>query len=212
MAKLASILPKECKPIICTDAGLKVPWFKAIDKHDWYWLGRVRGTIFCKFNNKNSWALINNQHHKAKTKASELPACLLSKAPWFLVTNLPNETFLPHQLVALYQRRMTIEEMFRDNKNEYYGLGLSRSRTRDIPRLENILLIAMIAQISLYIVGKAAEMNGYHRHFQANTEKRRVLSYSYLALRILKHNGVKYRINRRMLQVALNELSKESYG
>jgi hypothetical protein len=253
LAKLATLLPRGCKPIICTDAGFKVPWFKAINKHDWYWLGRVRGVIYCKLKGETSWECVSLHHHKAKTKASELPPCSLSKAhefpcrailyrnkpkgrknlnrkgvvtecfnnkkhaksakePWFLVSNLPKETYLPHQLVALYKRRMTIEETFRDNKNEYYGLGLSRSRSLSIPRLENILLIAMMAQISLYIIGKAAELNGYHRNFQANTEKRRVLSYGYLALRILKHSNKKYPITQRMIRIALIEIIKESYG
>jgi len=104
---------------------------------------------------------------------------------------------------------MSIEETFRDNKNEYYGLGLTRSRSRSVERLECILLIAMIAQIFLYVIGKAAEFAGYHKHFQANTRKKRVLSYGFLALRVIQHSRVDFEITELMLKQALNKLIEE---
>lgn len=227
LANLASILPDGVVPIICTDAGFKVPWFKEVERLGWYWLARVRGTIKCRLEGE-TWQYVNKQHAKATGKARELSGCQLSKShvhpcrgvlyrepnkqrhklnrkgittlcannkrhaksakePWFLVSNLP-EQYVPHQLVNMYKRRMAIEESFRDCKNEYYGLGLSRSMSRCKERLQVLLLIAMMAQIYLYCVGKAAENKDYHRSFQANTIKdRRVLSYAYLACRIIKH-------------------------
>jgi len=250
LANLARVLPLNCQPIICTDAGFKIPWFKVIEKHKWYWLGRVRGVTYCQVNNSADWELVSEQHGKAKSKATEFSQCLLSKThayrcrgvlfkkssqgrrkvnrkgvvtkdnnnakhsksskePWFLVSNLPKNTYPSHVLVTLYKRRMSIEETFRDNKNEYYGLGLKRSRSRSVERLESILLIAMIAQILLYIIGKAAEVAGYHRNFQANTLKRRVLSYGFLALRVIQHSGSRYEITELMLKQALNKLIEE---
>lgn len=251
LSNLAKVLPVNCKPIICTDAGFKVPWFKAVEQHQWYWLGRVRGVTYCKIDDSNLWEYVSEQHGKAKTIATELSKCILSKAhayscrgilfrnkakgrkkvnrkgevtkdnnnakhsksskePWFLVSNLPSDNYPAHKLVVLYKRRMSIEETFRDNKNEYYGLGLKRSRSRSVERLESILLIAMIAQVLLYIIGKAAELAGYHRNFQANTLNRRVLSYGFLALRVIQHSNDKYEITELMLAQALNKLVEES--
>jgi len=251
LSNLSLLLPSGCKPIICTDAGFKVPWFKAVESHQWYWLSRVRGVVYCKIENKKSWMHVSKYHRKAKTKATELSNCLLSKAhsfpcrailfrnkakgrkntnrkgvvtkcvnnikqsksakePWFLVSNLPESDYSAHKLVNIYKRRMTIEETFRDNKNEYYGLGLSTSRSRGVKRLETILLIAMIAQFLLYLIGKSGEMEGYHRQFQANTLKRRVLSYGYLGLRIIQHSGNKYELTPKMIYQALSELIEES--
>ena len=250
LANLAQVLPVNCHPIICTDAGFKVPWFKAVEAHQWYWLGRVRGVTYCKVNARNEWELVSKQHTKAKPKATEFSQCILSKShaykcrgvlfkksakgrknknrlgvvtkdnnnfkqsksakePWFLVSNLPVIDYSKRKLVVLYTRRMSIEETFRDNKNEYYGLGLTRSRSLSVKRLECILLIAMIAQILLYIIGKAGEVAGYHKQFQANTSKRRVLSYGFLALRILQHSGNEYEITEHMLNQALNKLVDE---
>lgn len=250
LANLKSVLPVNCHPIICTDAGFKVPWFKAVEAHKWYWLGRVRGVTYCQVNASNEWELVSSQHKKAETKATEFTHCLLSKShayycrgvlfkksakgrkntnrlgvvtkdynnikhsksakePWFLVSNLPKVDYPKNTLVVLYTRRMSIEETFRDNKNEYYGLGLTRSRSRSVERLECILLIAMIAQILLYVIGKAAEFAGYHKHFQANTRKKRVLSYGFLALRVIQHSRVDFEITELMLKQALNKLIEE---
>lgn len=251
LANLDRLLPINCRPIICTDAGFRVTWLKMVDKYDWYWVGRVRGLIHCQLEGEDKWRHVDTLHSRASTKASELPSCMLSKThkytcravvykkksrgrrnlnnkgivtkdninqkqaksakdPWFLISNLSEVEFPAHKLVAIYQRRMTIEETFRDNKNEYYGLGLSRSRSKSISRLETILLIAMLAQFALYVIGKAAELNGYHRQFQANTLQRRVLSYGYLALRLLQHKGRKYRLTRSELRLALEGLVNET--
>ncbi|MEP0495866.1 MAG: hypothetical protein ABJH28_08290, partial [Paraglaciecola sp.] len=57
----------------------------------------------------------------------------------------------------------------------------------------------------LYCVGKAAENQGYHLHFQANTiTNRRVLSYGYLGLRIIKHR--RYDVLEQMILDAIKAL------
>jgi len=250
IANLKAILPQRAQPIICTDAGFKIPWFKAIEAQGWYWLARTRGTVKCQLQGENTWSYVSKCHQLALPIASELKGVKLSKShnfscrgvlfkgrnmqrhnvnrkgvttkcnnnkqhaksakePWFLVSNLPRETFRPNQLVNLYKRRMAIEESFRDSKNEYYGLGLSRSLSRSEERLQVILLLSMMVQFYLYCLGKAAETQGYHRQFQANTEKkRRVLSYGFLALRILQHK--RYILTGAMLASAMEALIKDS--
>lgn len=250
LMELKKILPEDCQPIICTDAGFKVPWFKAVQSHNWYYLARTRGNTNCLLDGEDKWQVVNKHHDKATNIAKELPELLLSKEhkhrcrgvlykrknkkrhnvnrqgkvtkaevnkkqsksakePWFLVSNLPQENFKAHQLVNFYRQRMSIEESFRDCKNEYYGLGLRRSRTKCTQRLEIILLIAMLALFGLYLLGKAAEIEGYHLKFQANTVKnRRVLSYSFLAARILHHPS--YCITEMQLLDAFLMLIEES--
>lgn len=34
-----------CYPLIVTDAGFKVPWYKEVEAHGWFWLSRIRGTV-----------------------------------------------------------------------------------------------------------------------------------------------------------------------
>ncbi len=45
LAQLAKMLPKGCKPVIVTDAGFKVPWFKSVEALGWDYIGRTRGEI-----------------------------------------------------------------------------------------------------------------------------------------------------------------------
>lgn len=40
--KLAQVIPENCKPIIVTDAGFRVPWFKQIQALGWDFVGRTR--------------------------------------------------------------------------------------------------------------------------------------------------------------------------
>jgi len=73
--------------------------------------------------------------------------------PWFLATNLEGT---PRELVALYGRRMEIEEFFRDGKNPRNGLGLRHLRVHRADRLERLLLIVAIAYILTCGVGLLA--------------------------------------------------------
>lgn len=250
LKNLSKILPKSTQPILCSDAGFKVPWFKEIEKLGWFWLARTRGTVKCHQNDNLGWQYVHTRHQQATGKAKELTNFKLSKShqlscravinakpvkkgrknlnrkgqstldrmnkvyaksakePWILVSNLPSSDYPAHQLVNFYSRRMTIEESFRDTKDEYYGLGIMRSRTRSCQRLEIILLIAMLAQLALYVIGKAGELKGYHRYFQANTvENRRVLSYAYLGLRLRQHH--RFKMTQQELVNALHLLIQE---
>jgi hypothetical protein len=45
LKRLKALLPVEVCPIVVTDAGFKVPWFRAVEQLGWHWLGRVRGQV-----------------------------------------------------------------------------------------------------------------------------------------------------------------------
>lgn len=42
LQQLKAILPPSAKPILVTDAGFRVPWFRAVEDMGWLWLGRLR--------------------------------------------------------------------------------------------------------------------------------------------------------------------------
>ena len=89
-------------------------------------------------------------------------------------------------------------------------MGLKRSRSKNIERLQIILLIAMLALFYLLMIGRAAEKEGFQRHFQANTTKRkRVLSYVFLGWRIIDHK--EYDISEELLISAFSALIEESF-
>jgi len=43
LQRLAHLLPASAEPIIVADSGFKVPFFRAVERLAWRWVGRVRG-------------------------------------------------------------------------------------------------------------------------------------------------------------------------
>jgi hypothetical protein len=73
-------------------------------------------------------------------------------------------------------------------------------------QLPILLLIAYIAALVLWLIGRAAENKNLHKDFQANTSKKRTLSYLTLGKQVLKHAIDK--INREDI---LNEIDDIAY-
>jgi hypothetical protein len=103
-----------------------------------------------------------------------------SREPWLLASSL-REGYEPLQIIKMYERRMKIEESFRDMKSSRYGLGLDKVVVRRKNRYGVLLLIAMLANFIGCLMGKVMESKSLHYIFQANSIKsRRVLSYFFL--------------------------------
>jgi hypothetical protein len=130
--------------------------------------------------------------------------------PWILASNLHQEPLLDtgnrQKEVAilareLYRKRMQIEQNFRDDKNERYGLGWRFSRTKDINKMSILILIASIATLILWMIGFAAEKKKIHYRYQANTiRSHRVISFLYLAKQLILH-GLKCLKIRKFLRI-----------
>lgn len=96
------------------------------------------------------------------------------KEAWCLATN---RTDLPAStLVAMYGKRFSIEESFRDTKDPRYGLGLVDVRIKRPDRRDRLILIAAVAQALLTLLGAASEASGLDRTMKANTVTKRTHS------------------------------------
>ncbi|GAC1668053.1 MAG: IS4-like element ISSfl9 family transposase [Candidatus Dormibacteraceae bacterium] len=104
--------------------------------------------------------------------------------PWLLATSLAAGD--ADYVVSLYAKRMQIEETFRDAKNHRFGWSLRDVRTRSRHRAAVLLMLATLALLAVTLIGLSAEQRGLHRAYQANTRKRRVLSFFVLACAILR--------------------------
>lgn len=223
---LKSILPKECQPIIVTDAGFHNPWFKLILALGWDFIGRIRGLKIYRTLEDKKYKSCSSLWEKATTKPQYIGEVILSKRnplkchfyrykkklqgrktkatkdnalllyarsvrePWVLASSL-NNTYLPQQIIKMYEKRMKIEESFRDMKSSRYGLGLDQVRPRKAERYGIQLLIAMLANFIACLIGQSLELKKQHYQFQANSIKdRRVLSYFYLGCQAI-HKKIK---------------------
>jgi len=224
---LASVVPSSCKPIIVTDAGFRGPWFRAVERLGWDWIGRVRNQVKYRPVEGGRWKMTASMYYRATRTATWMGRCWLSakhpylcnlhlykasnrgpgrprkprravpnnqrnrahaREPWLLATSLPVETWPASRVVSAYEKRMQIEETFRDLKSHRWGYGLQYARSRSTERLENLLLITTLAMVTTWLVGLAAKANDWMRHFQANTvRKKAVLSTFFLGRRTLKN-------------------------
>ncbi len=74
--KLASVMPSSITPIISTDAGYRVPWFKEVESKGWFWLGRLRGVV--KLQTHGEWLSAYELFSQAKVNQKEhLGMCFL---------------------------------------------------------------------------------------------------------------------------------------
>jgi len=226
--KLKDLIPGRTKPIIVTDAGYHIRWFKVVKELNWDYLGRARGGVQYKICKKTRWLTLNTLFKKATTTAKFIDNFLLSKnrewscravlvkqsrkrtksktvtgkiacgtanrknakrarEPWLLITSLTKLDYSARQIANIYERRMQIEEGFRDSKSSHYGMGLKSHRSKSAARIEILLLISMLTTFIGYAIGYAAQQLQLNKHFQANTMKaRQVISFIFLATQIYK--------------------------
>jgi Transposase DDE domain len=123
--------------------------------------------------------------------------------PWLLATSLSDSD--ASYVVALYARRMQIEETFRDAKSHRFGWSLGTVRLSTHHRVAVLLVLAALALVVVTLIGMGAERRGTHRAYQANTRERRVLSFFALACAIISRRGVK-RLSEANFRSSLNAI------
>jgi Transposase DDE domain len=216
LKRLAEWIPPEVSVIITTDAGFRRPWFAAVERLGWGWIGRIRRGV-CVSRDGLCWSEAREWFAKATRKPSRWSDCWFTRQfrfacdivlyrrralggkrygrighvqrpkerrkaqagarePWLLAHSRQLRTFRADEIVALYERRMQIEENFRDSKSIALGMGLEASQSRSAQRLQALLLIGTLAAFLLWHVGQLAEAEGLHQQFKATTRSRRELS------------------------------------
>lgn len=116
---------------------------------------------------------------KVTNDRAPIPAVVVThqakmKEPWCLATSLADRS--PAEVVALYGKRFTIEETFRDTKDLRFGMGLSATHIGSAGRRDRLLLLAAIAHALLTLLGAASEKTGMDSYLKVNTAKKRTHS------------------------------------
>lgn len=78
-----------------------------------------------------------------------------NREPWLLATSLTD--FRNQQIVAIYAKRMQIEESFRDLKCDRFGCAFHYSLTRTAPRLAILLLLHALATFVAWLSALASD-------------------------------------------------------
>jgi len=75
MLRLQTLLPEGVRPILVTDAGFRVPWFRAVEALGWHFIGRVRHRAHARFLNtrhENDWIAAKALYVHATARAVSL--------------------------------------------------------------------------------------------------------------------------------------------
>lgn len=78
LRRLGDVLPSGCRPIIVVDAGFKGPFFRAVRRMGWDFVGRERQRVGIKQGTAD-WIFTKDAFRKARTTAKDLGWCLVNK-------------------------------------------------------------------------------------------------------------------------------------
>ena len=77
------------------------------------------------------------------------------------------------KVVEVFKRRMSIEELFRDEKNIRYGWGLRQTKVGTAGRLERLLLVLAYAYLLLLLIGLVCRDTMSEAHWASAVSKSR---------------------------------------
>jgi hypothetical protein len=80
LARLHALLPQTVCPIVITDAGFRVPWFRAVESLGWHWVGRVRSTTRVCWLGQPRWFGGRGLHRTATARTRSLGAAWLAES------------------------------------------------------------------------------------------------------------------------------------
>ncbi len=205
---------------------------RKIDENEWvpikslYLLARKKATylgqfILSKGNKLDTHFILYKEEKKNRVKknlAGKKVRCSSSlkhekreSEPLLIVTSLSMEESSPIKIIKLYQKRMQIEEGFRDLKNERIGFSLRQNRSMSVGRLSVALLIGAITMFILWVLGIATKNRNLHYHFQANTTRHRsVLSHFMIGWQVLEEGKISFTFKE--IKHALNLLQEAQYA
>ena len=146
-----------------------------------------RGKISGRKNYNRSGKISQRGHSKTQAKSY--------RDPFVIATSLDITNYNAIKTINIYNKRMEVEEEFRDLKSHRYGFGMKNSGTKSSSRLEMLLLIAALASLTCWLTALNLKKNNSHMKFQANTiKKHNVLSVQFLACEAFRWSGNRLRL------------------
>lgn len=129
--------------------------------------------------------------------------------PWFLATNLD---WGWKKIVLAYGKRMSIEELFRDEKNIRYGWGLRQFKVSQPDRLERMLLVLAYAYLLLLLMGVICQQSYSQACWSSAVSRRRQSSAFQVGRYMIDKEKLRIRQLLRLLATLLTQLVEENWG
>lgn len=80
LIKLREVLPKNCCPILVTDAGFRASWFKLANSLNYSWIGRIRNRDMVCAQGSSAWRGCKTLYEHATARPRDLGAYEFAKA------------------------------------------------------------------------------------------------------------------------------------
>jgi len=189
IARLHEILPEALDVTLLADRGFgDQKFFLDLETLGWGYVIRFRENIQLTHGARTllarDWVPVRGhakmlREVKITAHQTLIPAVVLKhqkgmKQAWCIATNRTD--LGAAGIVRLYARRFTIEETFRDIKDNHFGMGLSATHIASPERRDRLLLLSAVAQALLTLLGAAGEACGLDRTLKVNTVKTRTMS------------------------------------
>jgi len=188
LRQLREILGPDVKATVLGDRAFRdVELYEMLQKRlGWDFIIRFRGVIEVvvregEVRRASEWVLrdgtaLRIERPFVTQDRVEVPAVVCVRRPkmkddWCLATS---RTDLDADAVASwYGRRFTIEESFRDEKDDRFGWGLRETDIADPAKRDRLLFVVALARVLLTMLGAAGEELGLDLRLRANTAKKR---------------------------------------
>lgn len=125
--------------------------------------------------------IVLNRHGARRRSHTSLKAEQRERDPWLLVVSPSLRHLSASQCVAIYAKRMQIEQSFRDLKCERFGCAFKYSLTRNPQRIAILLVIHALATFVAWLAALALN-GGAHVRYGGITSTRARRHYSHLRI------------------------------
>jgi len=159
LMQLKEIVPEYLRIVIVADRGFgRVSLFRFIKRLHWHFVIRVKGKVYIRHTKEGvlntlpaQWWCKGMFYHKtAQYKLNLLTRTSGTDDPWYLATDLDD----PILVKSIYEKRMRIEELFRDQK---WHVGMNVPTTRKVGRFSRLLFIVLLVSLLLILLGQQVQ-------------------------------------------------------
>lgn len=157
LRQLHEIIPARLRVVIVADRGFgRVSLFRFLERLKWHYVIRVKGKVYVRDVREEGilrdlpeqWWRAGVRYHKtAQYQLNLLSISAGTDDPWHLATNLTDSVLVK----TIYEKRMKIEELFRDQK---WHVGMVTPTARQLSRFTRLLFIVLLTSLVLLLLGK----------------------------------------------------------
>jgi hypothetical protein len=159
LRRLHGMIPSRLRVVVVADRGFgRVSLFRFLKGLKWHFVIRVKGKVCIKHAQEGVlntlpaawWRKDVSYHKQARYTLNLLSLTAGTNDPWYLATDLDD----PALVKSIYEKRMRIEELFRDQK---WHVGMVVPTTRNVGRFSRLLFIVLLVSLLLIMLGRQVQ-------------------------------------------------------